>query len=56
MKQNKPLIDSEKQHLKNQAMRLYKSWKVCKDERRKQFLTEQFNKVAEMYIERTRDG
>lgn len=55
MKQDIYLTVSEKQHLKNQAMRLYKCWKVCKDERLKQFLAEQFNKVAEMYIGRTRD-
>lgn len=55
MKQDIYLINSEKQHLKNQAMRIYKSWKVCNNEERKRFLAEQFNKVAEMYVGRTRE-
>lgn len=55
MKHDRNLIKSEKQHLKNQAMRIYKSWKVCNNEKRKRFLAEQFNKIAEMYMEHTRE-
>lgn len=47
-------LDSEKKHLKTETMRLYKSWKICKNENHKRFLAEQFNKIAEMYINRER--
>lgn len=55
MKKDLPLEESEKRHLRIQANRLVKSWKVCKDENKKRFLAEQFNKVAEMYVGRTRE-
>lgn len=55
MKKDLPLEDAEKRHLRTQTIRLYKAWKVCKDENKKRFITRQFNLVAQMYIDRCRD-
>lgn len=54
MKKDLPLEDSEKRHLRTETIRYYKAWKICSDKKRREFLAKQFNKIAAMYIERTR--